>query len=553
MNTRILTSMSQGLFVVLALMGGSALAANGGVQESTVKGFIEPERGEFPPAPELAPAQREAMQKRLLDIRERYASQVDNHVGEVTESLTAPASADKPTVVGPETEAFTEAYLPFASNAFVTAINNKNTRASTVVGSTLAEPAAINEGQDIFYTGNTHAEYSFNRGATWTAVAIPGGPADAPNKCCDQDVIYDRARGLTIWSVLYTNANQTNGVVKIYVKRYVDTAPACSYTFDPAGTANNTLPDYPHLGLSNKYLYLATNNIGGAAGGRAQVRRINLENMANCVGAAFSVYDYPWSYGQRVFVPVEGAKDVMYWGAMVNSSTFRVYKWPESTTSVTSFDRTVNVSNFTNPDCRGGIGNYDWIQSSTAWTITGFRMRGAVGPQGLAFYWNVGADASHTQGHVHSAVFRESDLAVIAQPHIFNNGSCFGYPAVGVNDRGDFGLSIAYGGKAGGGGSAAQSYVAVDDEYTPGVGYFQTIYLTASGTHNLNPATGGRFGDYFTVRRQAPCGLYFAATNYALNGGTAVANVNARYVEFGRGRDYVCEQGWSNGTYRRYP
>jgi hypothetical protein len=46
------------------------------------------------------------------------------------------------------------------------------------------------------------------------------------------------------------------------------------------------------------------------------------------------------------------------------------------------------------------------------------------------------------------------------------------------------------------------------------------------------------------VRRHQPCDLAFVATHYALTGGTGVANVNARYIEFLRGRDNRCYTGW---------
>ena len=138
-----------------------------------------------------------------------------------------------------------------------------------------------------------------------------------------------------------------------------------------------------------------------------------------------------------------------------------------------------------------------------------------------------------------SALFRESDLFLIGARDLWNNNFCIGYPAVSVNDRGDYGYTIAGGGRAGGGGTAVKGYVGFIDEYTISG---NMMYLTASGTHN---PSNGRFGDYFTIHRQTPCGLFFVATNYALSGGTGIANVNSHYVEFGRGRDYVCWNGWS--------
>lgn len=502
--------------------------------EVTSEEIIQPDaESELQPGIELSAKELEALESKLTAVREKYDAQVDNFVGATSDGLADVFVAPTGRQAWPKLDS--EAYLPLPNTVY--ALNQLNTRANTV-GSTLAEPAAANEGPYIFATGNTHAEYSLNRGSTWTAVAIPAGPADAPFTCCDLDVVYDRSRGLTIWSALQTNSAVTNGVIRLFVRRTVDTANACSYTIDPGG-AGTLLPDYPHLGLSDNWLYLSTNNLPGSS----QVRRFNLNNMGDCVGAATETYTYNGALGQRVFVPVEGATDTMYWGALVNNASFRVYKWPETPgAAVVTVDRAITASNFVNPDCRGGVGNFDFIERSTAWSITGFRMRGAVGKQGLLFLWNVGPDAAHTQGHVHAALFRESDLALLGQPHIYNNTFCFGFPSVAVNDRGDYGLTIAGGGKLGGGGSAAQGYIAIDDSFTPGVGYFQTVYTTASGTHNRSDS---RFGDYFTIHRQTPCGLYFAATNYALLNGTATANVNSRYVEFGRGRDYKCWAGWS--------
>ena len=95
-------------------------------------------------------------------------------------------------------------------------------------GSTIAEPAAANDGVQIFMTGNTHASYSLNGGTTWTNVPIPAGPAYAPFACCDLDVIYDQSTGTLFWTVLYTNASLTNSAVRLFVRRTVSGA-TCSY------------------------------------------------------------------------------------------------------------------------------------------------------------------------------------------------------------------------------------------------------------------------------------------------------------------------------------
>jgi hypothetical protein len=131
----------------------------------------------------------------------------------------------------------------------------------------------------------------------------------------------------------------------------------------------------------------------------------------------------------------------------------------------------------------------------------------------------------------------------LAQPHIFSNTFCYGFPVVTANKRGDIGITLAAGGKAGGGGTAAQGYVGLDDEFTPGIGFFGTFLLTAPGTHNRSD---DRFGDYLTIHQYQPCGNWFTATNYSLNNGAAVSNVNSRYIEFGRNQSSGCYQANAN-------
>jgi hypothetical protein len=185
----------------------------------------------------------------------------------------------------------------------------------------------------------------------------------------------------------------------------------------------------------------------------------------------------------------------------------------------------------------------DWIQRSTSYSIAGFRMRCTVaageneGPGVFACYWNSNAVGGITQFHIRAAVFDLASLNLIGQPHIFNSSWCYGYPAVSSNTRGDIGVSLARGGRAGGGGEALNGRVAIADNYTGAIGFVQTTYQVAAGTHNPS-----RHGDYFTVRRMVPCGKYFAATNFALNGGTGLSNVNSRYVIFGRNESFRCVQ-----------
>jgi hypothetical protein len=402
------------------------------------------------------------------------------------------------------------------------------------VSSTLAEPATAADGRSAIYSGNTYFSRTTDDGATWTQETIPGGPADAPNVCCDPDVVYSPATDTIFNIMLYTNAAQTNGVVRIWVRddgnsphRSDGRTPSvdCTYTIDPGGAADNLLPDYPHIAVSDNFLYLSTNNITSGTWTSSQVRRYSLSELSTCSTAGSLVYTYTGTVGQRVIVPVDGATSIMYWGLLDDSSTFRVFSWPESSTSITSVTRTLTTaSNFTNPDCRGGTGNFDFIERATAWSITGFRLRGAVGGGRLAFLWPSNGTGGITNAHLRGIYLFTSTLDKAgADPAVWTGDRCFSFPAMSADSSGRVALVLAHGG--GTAATAAQTAVLLDDTVDNTL-FFPTYFTVAVGTHNR---TDDRFGDYFTVH-QGRCGNTFVATGYALNGGTAAANVNARYV-----------------------
>ncbi|MDR7485183.1 MAG: hypothetical protein QN187_07610 [Armatimonadota bacterium] len=509
------------------------------------------------PAPRLSTSQREAMILRKLEIRERVALQSPPPARGEVGRLTAPV---------PETR-LAPARLPHGNPAdFVIGNNVQNPRANDpALGSTLAEPAAANNGRRILAAGNfDHLEYSLNTGTTWTNKPLPAGPPDAPNVCCDHDIVFDDARRVFFHSTLYVNSAVTNGIVRIFVYREVDAAAACFYDVDIADVVNpgtNILMDYPHLGLTNEFLYLSTNDIPAGTGPAQAARmwRLSIDEMVDCVTAPASFYTWPIdTEGQRVWVPAQGTntRSSMYWAHQGPDTTqLRVFRWREADASPENVLRTVDASTFGNPDCRGGVNNTDFIGSTNAGPF-GFQLRGAFGDGRLLFIWQVAGDASHTQGHMHAALFRIGPLpdaapfnpVLIAQPHIFNNSFCFGFGHLAANKRGDFGLSIVAGGQAGGGGSAATPYVSLDDDYSPGGrdGFFGTIFgPTVMSTHNRSD---GRFGDYFTTQVWEPCEKWFLTTSYGYVGGSALANVDSRYTEFGRNRDYKC---WRNWRFRR--
>jgi hypothetical protein len=497
-------------------------------------------------APTLSPLDREALWRRHIQSRERAAALVNQNPPSPPALAWSPVLPARISSFGGEFHG--------GPDAFLIGRNNRDVPPGGSGPSIVSEPAAANAGPHVLYTGNWHEEYSVDGGVTWTNLPISGGPASAPNFCCDQDVIYDRARGVTFHSKLYLNTAGTDGAVRISVRRNIDQPDDCSFTWETADPT--VVPDYPHLGISSKFLYLGVNLMNNGTWVGSRIRRYNIDQMVDCVNTTVNIFTYgpAVATGQRILVPAEGlnTRDRMYFGLLENTTQIRIFRWLESDAQPTSFLRAISASAHNNPPCAGGVNGTDWIESSIGWSINGFTMRAALGGNKrdgalLGFWWDVGSDVHTELGHVHSAVFSEPALTLVSEPHIFNNTACFGYPAVSANDRGDFGISIAWGGNAGVGGPAVQGYVAMADEFssaTPGA--FATFFGVATGTHN--PPVGDRYGDYLTVRPHEPCTLWFSATSYALDGGTASSNVNLRYVEFGRGRDQKCYYGWRSAV-----
>jgi len=270
----------------------------------------------------------------------------------------------------------------------------------------------------------------------------------------------------------------------------------------------------------------------------ARTMRWPLQQISNCQTATRGTFTYDnlRRTGQRVHVPVENATRTMFWGQLDNPTTFRIFSWDDF--RIKEWVWPVNSTEFNNPDCRGGVGHFDWIEGSPSWSITGFRMRGATtekselpyGPYGtVLFLWPAAPDLLHHQAHLHGAVFDADSLQFVAETRVFSNSFCYGYPALGANSFGEYALSVAFGGdRTANSGTSAQSGVTVSRGW-PAYD-FPTAQRTAGGTHNR---TDERFGDYFTVRKNERCPNTWNATNYALSGGnTLPAHVDARYVEF---------------------
>jgi hypothetical protein len=504
-----------------------AFSQDASIQSQAV--ILQPDGpGSSATAAPLTPAQHQMLYQGYLARRHAIAS--------MKGPLAAgPADAEELALPVPETTVAAanndaNVLLPAPATLFI----GRNS-AYTVVGdgrSLTAEPSIANSGAKWLGTQNWSRAYSLNSGSTWTAIADDIGPSDAPFFCCDQDAIHDHGRDVTIYSILFLDSNQTTGAIRLYVRNAANTGNSCSYTIDPGA---GTLLDYPHLGLGNNFLYLTTNNIGnfGNTWNGAQVRRFNLDQMATCVAVTTNIITWTGSVGQVVWTPARSTTDTMYLVTIESATQNRYFSWPENSGNMTSRVITVGSSNYGAAICNGGTGNSNWMQDTLSTSSIGFQIRSALaqdhGVEYLATYYTVNANGTaRPQAYAAGTIVQTSNMTLLNRADIFSTTSCFGFPDVAANSRGDLGISIAFGSSKTGG-SAAQGYVGISDDYSRGStrGFFGTVSLVASGNANST-----RYGDFLTARVQEPVDTAFIASAYADLSGVP----NTRFVEFMRGR-----------------
>lgn len=487
-------------------------------------------------APSLTAADKEQLLQRLMEKRERAAATAVP-AAEASDLGAAPALTD----VAPADPVDAASEVP---NTLKIGRNLRNTRAQAAANSTLAEPAAINNRNQVFYAGNfSHVEVSTNHGANYSVLTLPAGPADAPISCCDNDMAVDEATKTGFHAYLYVNSATDNGAVRIFVKNPTSLGSTkCSYLIDPGGANNDILPDYPHIAVSKNKLYLTINALKKTGGTFARIYRFDMASMRNCVTASTQTFTQnEGAIGQRVWVPAGGGytQTRMMWVQNESSSSMRVFNWNEADAAPTSVVRTVASSNFSNPDCRGGIGNFDFIERGTAWGIGGFRTRCTMASgvdqttPVLACFNHSAPQANRPNSYLRGTVFRISDRVLLSQPDLFSTSACWGYPAMDSNNRGNIGMSLAYGGKNGGGGAAVRGVVRLS---TPSG---NASILATLGAANRSD---GRYGDYSTIHRYMGCSAWFGATAYSwmTSPVDAAADVDARWIEFGREGDLAC-------------
>lgn len=415
--------------------------------------------------------------------------------------------------------------------------------------SNVQEVSAAQGGKYAFVTGNWYAARSVNGGASWTYV---NAFADMSDFCCDQVTIHDSSRNRLFW--YRQSIANVNGVNYLRLGVSADGgATFCNYDVSPTNVNaawTNQWFDYPHLQLGADYLYIATNVFNAARSWtRTVMLRWPLDALSTCTGFSYNYYQ---STSWFTFVPVQGADHIMYFASNGPSvspwNRLAIWTWRENSTTVSSVTKTVATWAWTDYQCGSSSGNWGGRTGDRLLTGARYMVHNAdlslPGRTVVGWWWNAARQSGFTQPYIEGAAFYENGLAQVAgaqgRPYIWSSSTCYLYPSVAANDRGDLGVILHYG--SGTALNPSVAYGIVDDYVNAAPGFT----LFAARTSNARPSDN-RWGDYNTVRPFNPTGKVWIAGSHYISGSTSCAScARPVFFVFGRQRDFNSWNYWQN-------
>ncbi len=427
------------------------------------------------------------------------------------------------------------------------------------------EPAVANSGSIVFYTGNTFAARSTDWGSSWTltdpTLNVKGQGSPFFLFCCDQDVVFDPNYKVFLWyrQARPNSANENLNLLDVSK----DAATWCEYQFLPKTFRPSWAGswfDYPHLALSSSYVYLTSvrypHSPPDPSDSERIIIRFSLKQLSSC---GTLTANYFASSETGVWAPVEGASDPMYWAADKDTSTIRVYGWPESAPDWTGISHQDFIHPTYEATKKGGAHCKDLSGSDICTRIDDRVLSGwysnPYGSADLGFVWNVKEGAGYPYPHTYVVVIRFDSSAgkwkYYATQTLWSKDEAIVYAAVApLPSLGHVGITAFVSGP-----SEYPSIVLGYYGYTTGWGSYWGTEVT-TGTNGIFSSKGvactvpnGCWGDYLRVRIDSGNGVRWIATGYTMAGGTGYTPFGpAGTTRFLEPRFYVfCAPG-SSGT-----
>jgi hypothetical protein len=393
---------------------------------------------------------------------------------------------------------------------------------------------AARSGNVAMLSYNTRVQLSTDGAGTWTerdpSTIFPSGPATDANGnrldnglCCDQILQYIPKIDRVIWLMQFcgTGANCLLGINKLRIAsaspQDIINSNATAWTYWDLASATfnlgNTTMDYPDMSVGDNFLYLSSDAVASGL----FVVRIPLSEIQNSQTINMQYTDPANGLVPRGGHISQNTGDEVFWAGHNNSSQMRVYSMKEGTGQY--FWRDININSWN----QGAITSI--APGGTDWLSFGFPGNAVLGitrrnNNEVWFAWSAIPGVGFTRTHVQVVEINITNYSVISQWQIWNNDYAFAYPSLSTNESGEVGISLAWGGNANFGNHA----VGI-------LGDFIVWYP------ELSDAANPRWGDYVSVRRNAPNDRLWDASGYAVFKNTAPATGNRfdpYYIQFGR-------------------
>lgn len=319
------------------------------------------------------------------------------------------------------------------------------------------EPAVANKGAATLFVGNKYAARSFDFGNNWEYLnpAVHGR-----NFCCDQDVVYSARYGIFIWYLQGGYPSPPgSGLAYSTVAVSRDLINWWYYHITPTtfGRTNEWF-DFPHVEISNNYMYLTTDLHSQQNGGFTGdlISGWNLRAMSNAETVPIS-YIVSSSGG---IAPVQGATDTMYFGTnnvcepgsscTHSNHLLTVFKWPERSGTIAF--TTVEIVPWqpaiggVAPDCPspGGINFCTGIIRGGPNAVSGgWVLDGLVG-----FIWNSEAGHGFPHSYINGAVLNSNTLIYDHRIYMYHEQGAVMQGHVAVSSGNSLSLGAYFGAPA---------------------------------------------------------------------------------------------------------
>lgn len=380
---------------------------------------------------------------------------------------------------------------------------------------TVNEPSLAMSGKRVLVAGNWFASRSTDRGASWSFVnPFREFPSTSGSFCCDQVLMYVRSHRLWVWLLQYEVVGDGN-LFRLAVSKtgapdswtWWDTRPT-----DIDLTWTDRWFDYPDLATTDENLWVSFNvyGVSDREWDRAVVMRFGLDALNERGDLERAAWSTTVTGGLRF---TRGADRTMWFvGHGDDNESVHLFSWDDDENHVDEFSTAVTAWNET--DYESVVpGGADWL-ARTDGRITGCW----IDDDHLGFAWNSGGDAAHNHPYIRCARLARDTLDLVDEPDLWSSDRAWAYAAIGLNKRGDVGMSAFCGG-------AVPITHAVGSLGENG----WDMATVAVSTHG--PANEA-WGDYVDIQRDPSRTTYWVATGFTLQGGGGRPNVTPHVVTF---------------------